>query len=399
MRASPRRKKPAADVPSGQGFGGGGRNCLKEDMRRWSVMAGFAARSAALAAALILVLAGTAAAGADDIMGVSLADGEYSLVESRDGRLWTRAEWDALSGLKPPAKSYGFRTRSGGLDAVVWREYDCRGAAVKETVVLAEAVAMREFGRYFSALGRLVAQPESEVALIAAYPRSPPAIIVREDNGRYLLLRFFPADQRDRTRPNIHTRFRVFTLTPLTAAGAAGLRTAMAADWHDEALTDGGWRKVENFFRPGLHFSEKLTLRRLTDMIVVHHTKIPDMTVESIHDLHLRNGWAGIGYHKVVLPDGRVADGRPEATVGAHAYGVNAHSVGVAAVGDFDVSLPSSSQLAALAKVTAELAEKYGVAPAQIVGHRDVYKDTTCPGRLFPWAEFKQAVAARMQKK
>jgi N-acetyl-anhydromuramyl-L-alanine amidase AmpD len=52
--------------------------------------------------------------------------------------------------------------------------------------------------------------------------------------------------------------------------------------------------------------------------------------------------------------------------------------------------------MASLVALTADLAKKYGVAFDRVVGHRDVFTDTTCPGRSFPWAEFKQALRAKL---
>ena len=41
-----------------------------------------------------------------------------------------------------------------------------------------------------------------------------------------------------------------------------------------------------------------------------------DFTAADIHKMHLNFGWDGIGYHKVVLRDGKVENGRPEYWVG-----------------------------------------------------------------------------------
>lgn len=301
--------------------------------------------------------------------------GEYRLVEDTAGRLWTRAEWEE-QGAGRTAKSYGYLTQAGDRPAAVWREFDDKGAVVREAFILDGAVALRDLGRYFPALaGELAAS--GEVFVVRSYRRDGLAALLPHPAGNRLV-NFIMADGKDRTRPNTHTLIRGYTVAAPTAAEREG------------------WTKVDNFFTPGLHFSEALVKRRHTDLIVVHHTKIEDMTVASIHDHHLRNGWAGIGYHKVVLPDGTVADGRPEAAVGAHAYGVNRRSVGVVVVGDFDVRQPSAAQLAALTDVVTAWAVKYRLNSDQVVGHRDVFARTTCPGRQFPWEEFKQALAAKL---
>ena len=46
-----------------------------------------------------------------------------------------------------------------------------------------------------------------------------------------------------------------------------------------------------------------------------------------------RKGWRGIGYHKVILRDGTIEDGRPLDQQGAHVRGMNNKSVGIALAG------------------------------------------------------------------
>ena len=68
--------------------------------------------------------------------------------------------------------------------------------------------------------------------------------------------------------------------------------------------------------------------------IVVHcsNTKETDTAID-IHKLHLSFGWDGIGYHKIILQNGQIENGRPEFWQGAHAYKYNAKSVGVCLIG------------------------------------------------------------------
>lgn len=44
---------------------------------------------------------------------------------------------------------------------------------------------------------------------------------------------------------------------------------------------------------------------------------------------HRENGWKGIGYHFVVMPDGSIALGRSVYEAGAHTIGQNSGSVGI----------------------------------------------------------------------
>ena len=129
---------------------------------------------------------------------------------------------------------------------------------------------------------------------------------------------------------------------------------------------------------PQLQFGT-LTARPTTDLIVIHHTGTDlDASAEMIHDWHLAQGWAGIGYHFVIRRDGTVEIGRPEWSVGAHAYGFNNCSVGIHLSGDFNIAQPSYSQLHAAKELVADLLRSYHF--AKVVGHCDLMP-TDCPGK------------------
>ncbi len=111
----------------------------------------------------------------------------------------------------------------------------------------------------------------------------------------------------------------------------------------------------------------------------------------------MSNGWAGVGYHKLVFADGSVETGRPEQTVGAHAFGANRRSLGIVLVGDFNRERPNPAQLESAARLTVELLKKYRLPVEKVLPHRAVNTDTDCPGRLFPWAEFVQRMLRGMK--
>lgn len=133
----------------------------------------------------------------------------------------------------------------------------------------------------------------------------------------------------------------------------------------------------------GLSFSS-LTPRETTNRIVIHHTGNPvddDLSAEQIHASHQAQGWVGIGYHFVIRKDGTVELGRPDWTVGAHAYGFNSKSIGIHVCGNFDMAEPTEAQINALPQLIADICDAYGlIASADIVvGHRDLMA-TACPG-------------------
>ena len=125
-----------------------------------------------------------------------------------------------------------------------------------------------------------------------------------------------------------------------------------------------------------------LTERTTTDMIVIHHTGANmDASAEQIHEWHLGNGWAGIGYHFVVRKDGTIERGRPVWAIGAHAQGDNAHTVGIHLSGDFSSAQPTAAQIERTAMLIVNLCEDYDIPidRARIVGHGELMP-TKCPG-------------------
>ena len=167
----------------------------------------------------------------------------------------------------------------------------------------------------------------------------------------------------------------------LGAAGAvllplAGPLAAAEAAWQTGGAA--GVRVKETY----LSF-RSLTNREQTDVIILHHigNTNADVSAATVHQWHLANGWAGIGYHYLIRKDGTIERGRPRDTVGAHCYGENWHSVGVNIVGNFGTNEPTAAQIEAAERLVAALCRLYGLRPsgATIKGHRD-FNATACPG-------------------
>ena len=129
-----------------------------------------------------------------------------------------------------------------------------------------------------------------------------------------------------------------------------------------------------------------LSKRNSTDLLILHHAAAASCTAEDVHRWHVGNGWAGIGYHYLVRKDGTIYRGRPEDTVGAHAYGANSHSIGVCFEGNYQVEpTMSAAQLAAGQALVADIKRRWGI--TKVIGHKDVAGSTTdCPGLNFPFA-------------
>lgn len=125
--------------------------------------------------------------------------------------------------------------------------------------------------------------------------------------------------------------------------------------------------------------------------IVVHHTWKPTAsqytgaaTIRGIQNYHMddpNTGWADIGYHFLIGPDGVIYAGRPEKAVGAHCP-PNVNMVGVNVIGDYD---PGQDQVTpaidkSLVEVLSWLCSTYKIDPrTQIYGHRN-FSSKSCPG-------------------
>ena len=114
------------------------------------------------------------------------------------------------------------------------------------------------------------------------------------------------------------------------------------------------------------------------NFIVIHCSDTPDssnLSASDIHEMHLSFGWDGIGYHNVILRDGKIESGRPVYWIGAHTYGYNQNSLGICLIGRDHFTV---LQFESLKDLLIKLKKEYPF--AEIKGHRDMI-DTkkTCP--------------------
>lgn len=131
--------------------------------------------------------------------------------------------------------------------------------------------------------------------------------------------------------------------------------------------------------------------------VTVHHTEgAQTMTeaataaeVRGIQHYHMagraREGkdvWEDIGYHFLIDGAGRVVEGRPAETLGAHAGGANENNIGIAMMGNFMRVKPTAEQVESLTRLVSFLAVKYRQDPSRagfLEGHKH-YNNTDCPG-------------------
>lgn len=126
------------------------------------------------------------------------------------------------------------------------------------------------------------------------------------------------------------------------------------------------------------------------ERITVHHDGMPPTSlrgmdqcarqIESIRRGHRGNGWADIGYHYVVDPDGRIWEGRPINLQGAHVKEFNPHNMGILVLGNFEEQQPTSQAVASLDRFVASQMHQYRVPLNRVFTHQEL-ASTACPGR------------------
>jgi N-acetylmuramoyl-L-alanine amidase len=138
--------------------------------------------------------------------------------------------------------------------------------------------------------------------------------------------------------------------------------------------------------------------------LIIHHSLTKDGQVvdwEAIRKYHIEvNGWDDIGYHwGIERVGGRYAleAGRPETVVGAHTKGMNAQSLGICVVGNYDREQLSQAALDLLVDLCVRKCRQYGLKPEDIVTHHGYAAYKTCPGKIFPMTDLRQRVAAVLE--
>lgn len=190
-------------------------------------------------------------------------------------------------------------------------------------------------------------------------------------------------------------------------SGSGGERAAGPIGPRPGIVTRSGWGADEGMREGDFQYTN--TVRTA----FVHHTamsnnykcsEVPSI-LRSIYRYHVKSSkWRDIGYNFLVDKCGKIYEGRAggvaKAVQGAHTYGFNSNSMGVAVLGSFDKASPSKASVDAVSKLTAWKLGLFGVNPSgatrltsgggkfkkgttvrmnNIAGHRDGF-DTSCPG-------------------
>ncbi|GAA1923815.1 hypothetical protein GCM10009716_35260 [Streptomyces sodiiphilus] len=190
-------------------------------------------------------------------------------------------------------------------------------------------------------------------------------------------------------------------------------------------VTRAGWGADERWRTGGFVYTDTVKTA------FVHHTAMSNdyackdvpSVLRSIYRYHTGSqGWRDVGYNFFVDRCGQIYEGRAggvvNAVLGAHTFGFNHNSMGIAVLGTYASTEPSKEALDGVAKLTAWKLGLYGVNPQgsgkrtsaggkypkgttvtlnTVSGHRDGFA-TECPGaRLYQKLPAVRSTAHRLQ--
>ena len=140
--------------------------------------------------------------------------------------------------------------------------------------------------------------------------------------------------------------------------------------------------------------------------IAIHHTVTDQGSAYTINGLHQQRGFEnGMGYH-FLIDNGTRGKGLGQIEVGprwikqmqgAHtkAGDWNQKAIGIAVVGNYSETGLPDKMMDSLVFLVVTLKGFYHIPDQNILGHRDVPGAATeCPGKFFPWNDFKRRIRA-----
>lgn len=136
------------------------------------------------------------------------------------------------------------------------------------------------------------------------------------------------------------------------------------------------------------------------ERIILHHSLTRDsgtVFTNAIRRYHVDvKGWDDIGYHyliELVNDHYEIFVGRMLNTQGAHCRGMNAGSIGICLIGNFnDAGVPANQWDLAL-RLCRSLMDVFYLTPKDVYGDREFHLRKTCPGKNFNLYEFRRQLA------
>lgn len=102
-----------------------------------------------------------------------------------------------------------------------------------------------------------------------------------------------------------------------------------------------------------------------------------------------------VGYHFIILKDGKIYQTRKISEEGAHCIGMNTSSIGVCVVGNFTPGSPdmiTQAQIDAYKTLIKKLMLRHNILTENIQNHRDYASYKDCPGDKFYDSYFRDLV-------
>jgi N-acetyl-anhydromuramyl-L-alanine amidase AmpD len=139
--------------------------------------------------------------------------------------------------------------------------------------------------------------------------------------------------------------------------------------------------------------------------IVLHHSATDGGSAGAFERNH-RTRLGGLAYHFIIgngsgSPDGGVETGYRwrDQIPGPHTknQAMNQESIAVCLVGDLTAAPPTRRQVESLVGLLERLCRENGIPAGRIYSHREVDPQTLCPGKDFPAADIRAALARRLK--
>lgn len=129
--------------------------------------------------------------------------------------------------------------------------------------------------------------------------------------------------------------------------------------------------------------------------VVLHHSATPMYAKGSKPEVYAQyhiddRGWAGIGYHFVIQPDGTIYQTNTLDTISNHVQNANTESIGMCFSGNFDSEQPTDAAYGAALWLVPVLNSQLGI-QLQIDPHNK-YANKSCPGAAIDINEFRRVV-------
>jgi hypothetical protein len=139
----------------------------------------------------------------------------------------------------------------------------------------------------------------------------------------------------------------------------------------------------------------KRNLSQITQ-VVIHHSATKSSAIGSRPEVYARyhvdtRGWAGIGYHFVIQPDGTIYQTNELGTVSNHVQNANTKSIGICFSGNFDEEQPTEAAYNGAIWLVRALSSQFGQ-QFPIKAHNQYATHKSCPGAAIDIESFTKQV-------